>query len=119
MAKPPVVRIMDFGQFKYGLKKQQQKQRSVQKKTEIKGIRLSFRIGSNDKMVRRRQAEKFLKAGNKVRIEMLLRGREKAHQDLARQSILDFVESIEPENKIEQTIQKQGSKLHILITPKN
>jgi translation initiation factor IF-3 len=110
---------MNFGQFKYELKKQQQKQKVVQKKTELKGIRLSFRIGENDKMVRRKQTEKFLKAGHKVKIEMLLKGREKAHQDLARQIILDFVESIEQENKIEQDIQRQGSKLNILITPKN
>lgn len=119
MTNPPVVRIMNFGQFKYELKKQQQKQKITQKKSEIKGIRLSFTIGENDKMVRRKQAEKFLKAGNKVKIEMILKGREKAHQDLAQQNILDFVTSIEEENKIEQDIQRQGSKLNILITPKN
>lgn len=118
-ANPPVVRIMDFGQFKYELKKKEQKNKASQKKSEMKGIRLSFRIGDNDKMVRRKQAEKFLKAGNKVRVEMILKGREKAHQDLARQMIKDFVESIEIENKIEQDLKKQGSKLQILISPKN
>lgn len=118
-AKPPVARITDFGQFKYELKKKDQKQKASQKKSEVKGIRLSFRIGENDKMVRRKQAEKFLKVGNKVKVEMILRGREKAHQDLAKEIILKFVESIEIENKIEQDIKRQGSKLQILISPKN
>ena len=118
-ANPPVARIMNFNQFKYELKKKDQKQRISQKKSEVKGVRLSFRIGENDKMVRRKQAEKFLKAGNKIKIEMILKGREKAHRDLARQNLLNFVESIEVSYKVEQEIKFQGFKLQILISPKN
>jgi len=112
---PPVAKIMDFGQFKYQLKKKEQKQKSKQKKTEIKGIRLSLRISEHDKEFKLKQGKKFLEQGHKVKIEMILKGREKIHLDLAKEIINQFIEQL-GEVKIEQEIKKQGGKLTAIVS---
>ena len=89
--EPPVCKIMDYGKYSY-LEEKKEKGAKKQKGDEIKGIRLSFGISPHDLEVRAQQAEKFLKEGNKVRIEMVLRGREKAHGDFAKDKIEQFLE---------------------------
>jgi len=76
-AKPPVCRIMDNGKYKYEKSRKEKDQKTKQKKTEIKGIRISPRIGQHDLEFKVKQAEKFLEKGHKVKIEMILKGREK------------------------------------------
>src|SRR3972149_4506317 len=73
-ANPPVARIMDFGQFKYQKEKEAKKQRAASKQSEIKGVRLSPRIGDHDFNIRMMQAKSFLEDGNKVQIEIVMRG---------------------------------------------
>ncbi len=116
-AAPPVAKISNFGQFKYDLKKKEQQQKSKQKKTETKGIRLSLRIGKGDLELKSNQAKKFLELGHKIKIEMILKGREKAHFDLAREIINKFIQSLEEVN-IEQPISRQGGKLIALLAKK-
>ena len=82
-ANPPVCKILDFGQFKYQKEKEVRKQKAQSKEIEVKGIRLSLRIGDHDLEIRHQQAKKFLERGDKVKIELVMRGREKAHRDLA------------------------------------
>jgi translation initiation factor IF-3 len=119
---PPMVKIMDFGQFKYELDKKAQKQKTHHKKVDTKGIRLSIRIGEHDLSVRREMAKKFLAKGNKLRIELPLRGRERQHPELAREVINKFVATLEadPENPIviEEGLTSQGGKFTILLTSK-
>lgn len=115
--RPPVVKIMDFGKFQYQKAKEEQQQRSKQKKTEIKGLRIGFRTDEHDIDVRKKQAEKFLSQGNKVKIEIRLRGREKAHQGLAREALNNFVKSISVANKIEQEIKRFPGGFNVVITP--
>jgi len=88
---PPVCRIMDYGKYLY---QQQKKEKTALKKQggELKGVRISFNMAQHDLEVRARQAEKFLKAGNKVRVEMRLRGREKALGNVAKEKINKFLE---------------------------
>jgi len=88
---PPVCKIMDYGKYLY---QQQKKEKLTTKKQggEIKGIRISFNMAEHDLRVRARQAEKFLKTGNKIRVEMRLRGREKALGNVAREKITKFLE---------------------------
>ena len=89
---PPVCRIMDYGKYLY---QQQKKEKTAVKKQrggELKGIRISFNMAQHDLEVRARQAEKFLKAGNKVRVEMRLKGREKALGNVAKEKISKFLE---------------------------
>lgn len=116
-ADPPVAKILDFGSFKYQKEKEIKKQRAAQKEVEIKGIRLSLRIADGDKQVRLSSAKKFLEQGNKVRIELILRGREKAHGDLATQIIKDFIAAIHAQIpvKVEQQPKRQGGKISGII----
>lgn len=89
--EPPVCKIMDYGKYAY-LEEKKEKGAKKQRGGEIKGLRLSFGISPHDLEIRARQAGKFLKEGNKVRIEMVLRGREKAHGDFAKDKIRQFLE---------------------------
>ena len=115
--RPPVVKIMDFGKYQYQKAKEEQQQKAKQKKTEVKGIRLGLRTDDHDLDVRRKQAEKFLAQGNKVKIEIRLRGREKAHQPLARETLKNFILSITAPNKIEQEIKKFPGGFNVIIAP--
>ena len=117
-ANPPVAKFIDQGKFKYEQEKQLQKQKSKQKKVETKGIRLSFRIGKNDRDLKINQAAKFLEKGHKVKIETLLKGRERGHRDLAKQNIENFINDLGEGIVIEQEINFQGSKLSAVITRK-
>lgn len=93
-AEPPVCKILDYGQFKYQKEKEARKQRAQAKEVEIKSIRLSVRIGVHDRDVRVKQAAKFLERGDKVKIELPMRGREKAHKDVAEAVVKEFVDAL-------------------------
>lgn len=97
-AEPPVCKIMDFGKFKYEREKGEREHGKRQKEVEVKGIRIGFTTGKHDLELRARQAQKFLKAGDKVRIDMRLSGREKAHGALALEKFKAFLEMIEEYN---------------------
>ena len=116
ITNPPVCKIGDFGQFQYNKSKKQKDQKK--KKIDTKGIRLSLKIGKHDIEFKKRQAEKFLKQGDKVKIELNLRGREKAHKDLAVDVIKKFIDNIENETTIEQELKTQGSRLSTIIKSK-
>ena len=116
--RPPVVKIMDFGKYQYQKAKEAQQQKSKQKKTEIKGLRIGLRTDDHDIEVRQKQTEKFLSAGHKVKIEIRLKGREKAHQYLARESLYNFIKSITSPNKIEQEIKRFPGGFNVVIAPK-
>ncbi len=91
---PPVCRIMDFGKYLYKIAKQERKHKALQKITEIKGIRLSPRISAHDMETKAKQAERFMNEGNKIKIDLLMRGREKAHADMAEKKMNEFLEII-------------------------
>jgi translation initiation factor IF-3 len=94
-ADPPVCKIMDYGKYLYWLQK---KEKSAKHRGgEVKGIRLTFNISVHDLETRAYQAEKFLKEGDRLRIEMILRGREKALSDFAKGKVNQFLEIL---NKI-------------------
>ena len=119
LAKPPVAKIMNFHQFKYKQGKEIQRQKSRQKKQETKGVRLSLRISQHDQGMRLEQAVRFLKEGNKLRVELPLRGRENQHQDLARTVIGSFMDQLKERHSfnIEQPLQKQGGRLSLICLP--
>ncbi|HBR80201.1 TPA: translation initiation factor IF-3, partial [Candidatus Uhrbacteria bacterium] len=116
-AEPPVAKILDHGQFKYQKEKEVRKQKIQSHEVDIKGVRLSVRIGEHDFEIRRQQAKKFLERGDKVRPEIVLRGREKAHAYLADEIITRFVKSLESEFPIrtEQAVTKQGGRVTAII----
>lgn len=91
-AEPPVCRIMNYGKFLYKITKQERAQRAKQKITELKGIRLSPRISRHDMETKANQSERFMKNGAKIRVDLLIRGREKAHIDMAHKKLNEFLE---------------------------
>lgn len=117
-ANPPVCKIMDFGSFKYQKEKEAKKQRATAKEIEIKGIRLSMRIGQNDFDVRLKQAKKFLEKGQKLRLELILRGREKAHRARATEVFTQFTEALKLDYdiRVESPTKSLGNRMQTIIS---
>lgn len=115
LANPPVCRIADYGKYQYLQERQGRLNRAKQKKVGVKGIRLSLKIGEHDLAVRRGQAVRFLNEGHKVKIEIILRGRENSRKDLAEQKVKEFITSLDRGVKIEQGMTRMGNRLAMLI----
>ncbi|MEK7122997.1 MAG: translation initiation factor IF-3 [Patescibacteria group bacterium] len=121
-AEPPVCKIDDFGRLRYNEEKELRKQKANQKKVEIKGIRMSVRIAKHDLDTRVKQARKFLEQDDKVKLEIVLRGRERQHADLAREALAQFIASLEEAGvavTTESAPALQGGRLTTVIGPKS
>ncbi|PIR47352.1 translation initiation factor IF-3 [Candidatus Uhrbacteria bacterium CG10_big_fil_rev_8_21_14_0_10_50_16] len=106
-ANPPVARLMNYGQFRYQKEKEARKQKAQSKQTEVKAVRLTARIGQHDLDVRMKRALEFLKRGDKLKLEMVLRGREKAYVDRGKEIMEQFIAQITSVHLLElQTIQE-------------
>jgi len=116
-AVPPVAKILDYGQFKYQKEKELKAQKVKQKTGEIKGIRLSLRIGQHDFDIRLEQAKRFLSEDNKVKIEIILRGRERQYTGQAKENMESFATALGNNVKVEQPFAAQGGKLSMVIAP--
>lgn len=115
---PPVCKILDYGKYQYHQKKIETKHKKMQKKTEVKGVRMGFKTGEHDIMVKARQAEKFLKAGNPVKVVLIFKGREAAYKDLAEVKMTKFYEEVQEICNMESPPKKQGNTLLMILTPK-
>lgn len=93
-ASPPVCRLLDYGKMIYAFKKKEQKKKLANKPLEMKGIRLTFRMGEGDSNRQLEKAKEFLSDGHPIKIQLLMKGREKAHKDLAIEKIKTFIESL-------------------------
>lgn len=113
----PVCRVMDYGKHLYQQSKQLRLAKAKQKKVEIKGVRLGLRTDTHDIEFKRAQSNKFLKQGDKVKIDIVLRGREKAHQDLARKNLQEFISGITTPYKIEDPIKRFPGGFNVIIAP--
>jgi translation initiation factor IF-3 len=116
-AEPPVCKILNFGKFQYSQAKQEQHAKAKQKKVETKGIRIGLRTDTHDLEFKRSQAEKFLKKGQKVKVEIVLRGREKYLPDRAREAFVAFLQSIQFPYKTEEEIKRFPAGFHTTIVP--
>lgn len=115
---PPVCKIMDFGKYLYQLKK---KEKGVKTKGGgMKGIRLGFNMALHDLEVRARQAEKFFKEGDRIIIEMRLKGREKALGEFAKEKIGKFLEMLQGFSpyKIERELKRDPRGFSMIIAKK-
>lgn len=121
-ASPPVVKVVNLGQLKYEKEKQVHRQKMQQKKVETKNIRLSFRISEHDLSMRIAQAEKFLAKDDKVKIELILRGRERQYPQKAAEIVNSFVAELKTNQdlsiEIEQPLTNQGGRFTIILTNK-
>ena len=115
---PPVCKLGDYGKYLYWQEKKQKEMRR-QKGGQIKGIRLSFGISVHDLGIRAKQSEKFLNQGNKVLIEMVLRGREKALAQVAKGKVSQFLEILNKAIPIKaETDLKKGPRGFTMIISK-
>ena len=114
---PPIAKFLNFGKFKYEKEKELRKQKAHAKQIEVKGVRLSLKISGGDINIRGGQAIKFLEAGDKVRVEMILRGRERAHGVLAAEIINNFIKNLgeKIKIKIEQPLTRQDGKFMTIV----
>jgi translation initiation factor IF-3 len=117
-ANPPICKIIDWGSYLYQQEKAERKQKAKAKVSEIKGIRLSLKIGAHDLDMRRSQTVKFFEQGDRVKLEMILRGRERARMDLARQIMMDFVKSLGDDVVVDAPMSSMGGRLTALIRKK-
>jgi len=119
-AEPPIAKLMDYGSFKYQQEKQEKKAKSKQKNVELKTVKTSARMGQHDIDIRIDRTLKFLEEGNKVKIELQLRGREHRHIDLAKENIQEMLKTIGEKFanpiKVEQEIKIQGSRISTVIS---
>lgn len=115
--EPPVCKIIDYGKYLYQEKKKEKQTVKKQRGGELKGVRLGFNISQHDLEVKARQTEKFLKQGNKVRIEMILRGREKALGNFAKEKINKFLEVLQAiaPHRVERELKKESRGFSMII----
>jgi len=117
--QPPVCKIVDFGKYQYAQEKKERKQKAKQRKSELKEVRIGFSTSAHDLETKAGQAGKFLKQGHKVKIELRLRGREKAHKDLAQEKIKMFLGMFSFAFRVEEEIKKSPRGLSIVICSAN
>lgn len=108
---------MDFGKHLYKQKKLLQKQRSKQKKSEVKGVRLSLRTGEHDIQVKIKKARQFLEAGHSLKVALIFKGREISHFDLAVEKMQTFKKELADIAKVDQEPKKQGYNLFMILSP--
>ncbi len=117
-AQPPVVKILSFDKYRYQLEKAERLQRKKHKEIEIKGIRISVRIGQHDLEFKARQADKFLSQGHKIKVEMFLRGRERANIGYAFEVINKFLDALTSNRRVEVEPKKLGYFISAIVAPK-
>ena len=117
-ANPPVCRIMNYGKYRYEQAKREKDARKNQHVVEIKEVRLGLNIDVADFDTKQRQATKFLKQGNKVKVSIRFRGREMGHPELG-QTIMDrFAKACEESAVIEKPAKLEGRHMLMFLAPK-
>ncbi|MBL8029970.1 MAG: translation initiation factor IF-3 [Candidatus Doudnabacteria bacterium] len=116
-AKPPVVKIIDFAKFKYQQKKALTQAKKNTKKTEVKTLWLTMRIGEHDMQIKAKKVDEFLAEGDMVRIELRMRGREQAFPEIARQNLEKFIKLFTQPYKTEVPIKRLGGTFALTIAP--
>jgi len=116
--RPPVCRIMDYGKFKYEQKKKQQKN-SKGHQVQLKEIRLRPKIGDHDIEFKMKQARQFLKEHDKVKLNVLFRGRENAHHDRGREILNSMIEALDDVAKVEKPPGMEGHRsMSAVLSPR-
>ena len=117
-AKPPVCKIVDYGKFKYEQVRKEKEARKKQKTVEIKEIRLSPNIDTNDLNTKINAARKFLTKGDRVKVTLRFRGREMAHMNNSKHILDDFAQSLSDIAVIEKAPKVEGRSMTMFLTEK-
>ena len=118
MAKPPVCKIIDYGKFKYEQARKEKEAKKKQKTVEIKEVRLSPNIDTNDLNTKVNNAKKFITKGNKVKVTLRFRGREMAHVQQSKHILDDFAEMLADVASIEKPAKLEGRNMSMVLTEK-
>ncbi|MFT6105249.1 MAG: translation initiation factor IF-3 [Paracoccaceae bacterium] len=116
-AVPPVVKIMDFGKYKYETQKRESEARKKQKTIEVKEVKFRPNTDTHDYDVKMRSVMKFLETGDKVKVTLRFRGREMAHQNLGRNLLERVAEDTKDAGKIENMPKMEGRQMVMMIGP--
>nr|WP_308625239.1 translation initiation factor IF-3 [uncultured Eisenbergiella sp.] len=117
-AKPPVCKIVDYGKYKYELARKDKEAKKKQRTIEIKEIRMSPNIDTNDMNTKVTAAKKFITKGNKVKVTLRFRGREMAHMQKSRHILDDFAEMLADIAVIEKAPKVEGRTMTMFLTEK-
>lgn len=117
-AKPPVAKIMDYGKYRFELQKKQREVRKKQKVVNIKEVRLSPTIDTNDFNTKMKNARKFLSKGDKVKVSIRFKGRAITHKDIGRDVLNRFAEATEDVATVESKAKMDGRSMFLMLAPK-
>jgi translation initiation factor IF-3 len=117
-ADPPVVKILDFGKYKYELQKKKNEAKKKQKVIEIKEIKVRPNIDENDYQVKLRAMRSFIEEGDKVKVTLRFRGREMAHQEIGVRVLERIRSEMDPLSKVEQMPRMENRQMVMVLTPR-
>ena len=117
-AQPPVCKIIDYGKYKYELARKEKEAKKKQKTAEVKEVRLSPNIDTNDLNTKMNNAKKFITKGNKVKVTLRFRGREMAHMQQSKHILDDFAEMLADVAVIEKPAKQEGRSMSMVLTEK-
>ncbi len=117
-AKPPVCKIIDYGKYRYELARKEKEAKKKQKTVDIKEVRLSPNIETNDLNTKVNMARKFLTKGDKVKVTLRFRGREMAHMNSSKHILDDFAEMLTDVAVIEKPAKLEGKSIMMVLTEK-
>ncbi len=117
-ANPPVCRIMDFAKYRYEQEKREREAKKHQRHSQLKEIRISPRIDPHDYEVKLKHIRQFLEKGYKVRVRMMFKGREMAHQDIGKAVIDRIISDVDENGKIDKPPQMVGRTVVMILGPK-
>ena len=117
-ANPPVCKIMDYGKYKYEQSRKEKESKKKQKVVNIKEVRLRPGIEANDLNTKANQAIKFLKRGDKVKVELRFRGRELGHKDIGKEVMLKFIDIVKEFGEPTKAPAFEGNNMVVMIDPK-
>ena len=118
-AVPPVCKILDYGKFRFDQLKKEKEAKKNQKVVEIKEIRMSPGIDTNDLNTKMRSAVKFLKEGNRVKVTVRFRGREMAHTEIGEELLINFSEGCAEVANMDKKPKLEGRHMSIFLSPKS
>jgi len=116
-AQPPVVKIMDYGKFKYEQSKRDRQAHRKARATELKRMRMTPKIGDHDFQTKAKMIYSFLQDGHKVKVEMWFRGREAVHPELARMILDRLTEYVSPIATVERPPSMEGRNMVVVYSP--
>ncbi|MGI6678671.1 MAG: translation initiation factor IF-3 [Dehalobacterium sp.] len=117
-ARPPVCKIMDYGKYRFEQSKREKEAKKNQKVITIKEVKLRPNIEEHDFMTKAKNAEKFLKSGDKVKVTIMFRGREVTHPDLGRQLCTKMAETLQEWAIVEKVPKLEGKNMTMILSPK-